>query len=167
MTVMYAVFPVASDLSTATAEIGNAPGFVVPVRSIQALGPPLTLVDTQRWPPVGARGPRPSVPAYITLENPCVLLIPPAATARTRFTSAPVQLPVPPVSRLSVKTENPLPSVAPRHTRQVPTMSSPEFCGSRMKGVKRDPASPPTVAFETTSPLLKSWARQSTPREQR
>src|SRR5450755_4322064 len=149
------------------ADTGNPEGFVAPVRSIHAPGPPLTFVATQIWPPVGTRGPRPSVPAYITLENPAVSLRPPAATARTRLTSLPVQMSVPPVSKLSVSTENPPPSVAPRHTLQVPTNSSPEFCGSRINGGNNPPESPPTVAFETTNPLLKSCARQSTPKAQR
>src|SRR5437868_9737169 len=167
MTVMYAVLPVASDRSTATAEIGNAPGFVVAVRSIQLPGPPLTLVATQMWPPVGINGPSPSVPAYTTLESPAVSLMPPAASARTRFTSLPVQLSFPPVSKLLVSAENPAPSVEPRHTRHVPSSIAPEFCGSSIKGVKNGPESPPTVAFETTKLLSKSCALQSTPKVQR
>ena len=103
----------------------------------------------------------PSVPAYITLENPGVSLRPPAARARTWLTSPPVQLPDAPVSRLLVRAENPVPSVAPRHTRHVPTRSSPEFCGSRMKGVKNGPESPPTVAFETTPPEILGAAVHS------
>src|SRR2546421_11391230 len=114
----------------AALEIGNLPGLIAPVRSNQAgLS---TLVETQTWPPVGASGPTPSVPTYITFENPEVSLTPPAASEPPRFPSLPPQIPSPPVSKLLLNTENPVPLVAPRHTRQVPTSSVPEFCGSKM-----------------------------------
>src|SRR5207247_9736849 len=91
-----------------------------------------TSIETQKSPPVGASGPSSSDPAYITFEKPNVSLIPPAASQRTRFTSLPPQMPSPPVSKLFLNTENPVPLVAPRHTRHVPTISVPEFCGSKM-----------------------------------
>src|SRR4029077_16280369 len=96
-------------------ETGKPDGFVPPVRPTQAADPPLTSVATQIWPPLPSRGPSPSVPAYITLDDPSVSVTPPAAIDRTRFTSPPVQVSVPPVSKLSVSGENPVPSVAPRH----------------------------------------------------
>src|SRR5436305_12528623 len=136
MMAAYPVFPVGSEVSSAMLETGNPSGFVDPVRSNQAPLPLLTSVATQIWPPAGERGPSPSVPAYITFENPGESFIPPAANVRITFTSPPVQLSLPPVSRLLVRAEKPVPLVAPRHTRQVPTSSSPEFCGSRRNGVK-------------------------------
>src|SRR5207244_661297 len=122
--------PVLSDGSIAAPEIGNLPGLIAPVWTNQAALS--TLVETQTWPPVGASGPSPSVPTYITFDNPEVSLIPPAASERARFTSLPLQMPSPPVSKLLLNTENPVPLVAPRHTPQVPTSSVPEFCGSKM-----------------------------------
>src|SRR5690349_18707595 len=114
----------------ATLETGKSPGLIAPVRSNHAVLS--TLVETQTCPPAGCSGPRPSVPAYITVENPEVSLIPPAASERTRFSSLPLQMPSPPVSKLLLNTENPAPLVAPRHTRHVPTINVPEFCGSKM-----------------------------------
>src|SRR5437667_10974413 len=102
-----AVLPVLSDGSIAAPEIGNLPGLIAPVRSNQAALS--TLVETQTWPPVGASGPSPSVPTYITFENPEVSLIPPAASERARFTSLPLQMPSPPVSKLLLTIEHPAP----------------------------------------------------------
>src|SRR5207253_11046744 len=117
----------------AAPEIGNLPGLIAPVRSNQAALS--TLVETQTWPPVGASGPSPSVPTYITYENPEVSLIAPAASERARFTSLPLQMPSPPVSKLLLTTENPAHLPAPRHTRQVPTLSVPAFCVAKTQDV--------------------------------
>src|SRR5437899_10252338 len=136
----------------AALEIGNLPGLIAPVRSNQAALS--TLVETQTWPPVGASGPSPSVPTYITFENPEVSLIPPAASERTRFTSLPPQMPSPPVSKLLLTTENPAPLAAPRHTRHVPTINVPESCGPKMQRVYDAPDTPATVAVQTTSHSL-------------
>src|SRR5436305_12416990 len=129
----YAVLPVLSDGSSAALETGNLPGLIALVRSNHASLS--TLVETQTCPPVGMSGPSPSVPAYITLENPLVSLIPPAASERTRLTSLPLQIPSPPVSKLLLNTVKPAPLVDPRHIRHVPTISVAEFCGSKIYGV--------------------------------
>jgi len=113
---------------------GKLLGLIAPVSSIQVDVPSATFVLTQTWPPegiVGMSGPKPSVPAYITLENPLPSSGPPMASARTRLVSAPVQMPEPPVSKLLLRTVNPAPVFDPRHMRQVPTINSLELCGSR------------------------------------
>src|SRR6266550_1933678 len=106
MIVRYAVFPDPSERSMAIAEIGKPFGLIGPVRSPQLLAPASAFVLTQMCPPVGVIGPRPSVPAYITVENPFVSFGPPASSDRMRLTSDPVQPPSPRVSKLLVSTVN-------------------------------------------------------------
>src|ERR1700689_2407373 len=115
-------------------EMGNASGLIAPVWLDQVTAPLATLVLTQTWPPegiVGMSGPKPSVPAYMTFEKPLASSGPAAAAERTKLVSAPVQMPEPPVSKLLLRGVKPSPLLDPRHMRQVPTTSSPEFCGSR------------------------------------
>src|SRR3989442_12410920 len=102
----------------AALEIGNLPGLIAPVRSNHAALS--TLVETQTWPPVGASGPSPSVPTYITFENPEGSLIPPAASESARFTSLPLQIPSPRAPTSREPPENPAPSRAPPTTAPVP-----------------------------------------------
>src|SRR5437870_4244978 len=123
----------------ATPEIGELLGLILPVRSFQLLVPPAALVVTQRCPPGGlVPVPRPSVPAYITLEKPLESSAPPAASERTRLTSFPLHGGTPPGSKsllIAVNAPAP-PTPAPRHTRHVPISSSLALtCGSRIYGV--------------------------------
>src|ERR1700736_6308681 len=55
MIVTYAVAPVPSEVSIATAETGKPPGFIAPRRSSQLPAPPLALGVIQMCPPVGIR----------------------------------------------------------------------------------------------------------------
>src|SRR5579872_3784917 len=91
-------------------------------------------VVTQTWPPEGTGGPlgpAPSVVTYITCE-PLASNGPPAASARTTFTSFPLQVPVPNVSKLRLNAVKAPPVRGPRHTRQVPTNSEVVDCESRI-----------------------------------
>src|SRR5579872_2059454 len=118
-------------------EMGKPCGLIAWVSSFHASGPLSALVVTHTWPPVGTveiSGPSPFVPAYITCEKPFESFSPPAPMERTRFVSLPVHAPDPRVSKSELSKEKLPPAAAPRQMRQVPKMSSPEFCGSSKNG---------------------------------
>src|SRR5581483_2005922 len=106
MMATYAVCPVASELSTATLEMVYWLGLIFCVTSAHVLGGPAAFNVRNTRPPAGAvacSGPEPSVVAYTTLDSPLASLGPPAAIARTKFVSVPVQPAVAlPVSKLKL-----------------------------------------------------------------
>src|ERR1700678_4025520 len=94
----------------------------------------VALIVTHTFPPTrepGLLGPGPSVVAKITCD-PFAAVEPPAARARIAFTSAPVHVPVPKVSKFRLSSVNGPPVRGPLHTRQVPTSMVLVDCGSRI-----------------------------------
>src|SRR6266513_2591453 len=83
-------------------------------------------------------------------SEPSLLTGPPAASAVTWFTSPPVQVPLPSVSKFWLSAVKIPPVRGPRHTRQVPTSMAEDERESRMYGTKNAPSSPPTSLPRTT-----------------